>query len=55
VHLEPIGTVSSPRAEPLDDDWDAVTSTVTLDDRFGPDALTGLDEFSHVKRSAQSR
>jgi tRNA-Thr(GGU) m(6)t(6)A37 methyltransferase TsaA len=49
VDLEPIGTVSSPRTEPLDDDWDGVTSTITLDDRFGPEALAGLGEFSHVE------
>jgi tRNA-Thr(GGU) m(6)t(6)A37 methyltransferase TsaA len=49
MDLEPIGTVSSPRTEPLDDDWEAVTSTITLADRFGPEALRGLDEFSHVE------
>jgi tRNA (adenine37-N6)-methyltransferase len=49
VELEPIGRVSSPRTQPLDDDWDAVTATVTLDDRFSPDSLRGLDEFSHVE------
>jgi len=49
VILEPVGYVRSPRTEPLDDDWDAVTSTVTLDARFSPDALRGLEEFSHVE------
>ena len=47
--LEPVGYVRSPRTQPLDDDWDAVTSTVTLDARFSPDALRGLEEFSHVE------
>jgi tRNA (adenine37-N6)-methyltransferase len=48
--MTPIGRVSSPRTEPLDDDWDAVPATITLDaDRFTPDALAGLDEFSHVE------
>jgi tRNA-Thr(GGU) m(6)t(6)A37 methyltransferase TsaA len=47
--MDPIGLVSSSRTEPLDDDWDAVTASITLDaSRFGPDALQGLDAFSHV-------
>jgi tRNA-Thr(GGU) m(6)t(6)A37 methyltransferase TsaA len=49
VQLEPVARVSSPRTEPLDDDWDSVTSTITLDERFGPEALAGLAEFSHVE------
>ena len=50
VDMTPIGRVSSPRTEPLDDDWDAVPATITLDaDRFTPDALAGLEEFSHVE------
>jgi tRNA (Thr-GGU) A37 N-methylase len=45
----PIGWVRSSRSEPIDDDWDSVTSTVELDPvRFGPDAVAGLAEFSHV-------
>ncbi|MCF6509929.1 SAM-dependent methyltransferase [Blastococcus sp. MG754426] len=48
--VEPIGTVTSARAEPVDDDWDAVAASITLDaGRFGPEALAGLDEFSHVE------
>lgn len=48
--LQPVAVVRSPRTEPLDDDWDGVTSTVTLDaDRFGPEALAGLADFSHVE------
>ncbi len=50
MEMTPIGRVGSPRTEPLDDDWDSVTATVTLDaDRFTPDALDGLAEFSHVE------
>ena len=47
--IEPIGRVSSPRTEAIDDDWDPVTATITLDPRFGPEALAGLDQFSHVE------
>jgi tRNA-Thr(GGU) m(6)t(6)A37 methyltransferase TsaA len=49
MELEPIGWVSSPRAEPVDDDWDSITASITLAPTFGPDALRGLDEFSHVE------
>jgi tRNA-Thr(GGU) m(6)t(6)A37 methyltransferase TsaA len=50
VDVEAIGWVSSPRTEPLDDDWDAVISTITVDgSRFGAEALDGLDAFSHVE------
>jgi tRNA-Thr(GGU) m(6)t(6)A37 methyltransferase TsaA len=50
MHLEPIGYVASPRSEALDDDWGAVKASITLDSgRFAPDALAGLDEFSHVE------
>ncbi len=45
-----IGHVKSPRVGRKDDDWGKVESTIRLDpDRFGPDALTGVDEFSHVE------
>jgi len=48
--LHPIGYVRSPRSEPVDDDWDSVTALVELDGAlFEPDALRGLDEFSHVE------
>ena len=44
-----IGWVSSPRGEREDDDWGDVVSTIALDPgRFDPDALAGLDSFSHV-------
>jgi tRNA-Thr(GGU) m(6)t(6)A37 methyltransferase TsaA len=49
MEMVPIGTVTSSRAEAIDDDWDAVTTTITLDDRFGTEALQGLDAFSHLE------
>jgi tRNA-Thr(GGU) m(6)t(6)A37 methyltransferase TsaA len=49
MQIEPIGWVNSSRTEAIDDDWDAVASTISLDrQRFTPDALRGLEEFSHV-------
>jgi tRNA-Thr(GGU) m(6)t(6)A37 methyltransferase TsaA len=48
--VTPIGVVRSSRSDAIDDDWDAVTAEIVLDaDRVGPDALAGLDEFSHVE------
>jgi tRNA-Thr(GGU) m(6)t(6)A37 methyltransferase TsaA len=44
-----IGFVSSPRTEAIDDDWGAVEATITLVAPFGPSALIGLDEFSHIE------
>lgn len=47
--LTTIGTVESPRTEPLDDDWGDVISSITLDsDQFGPEVLSGLSGFSHI-------
>jgi tRNA-Thr(GGU) m(6)t(6)A37 methyltransferase TsaA len=50
ITFEPIGRVSSPRTAPLDDDWDAITATITLDPaQFTAESLRGLDTFSHVE------
>ncbi len=46
--LEPIGLVRGGRIEPDDDDWGSVEAQIVLDDRFGPEALQGLDAFSHA-------
>jgi tRNA-Thr(GGU) m(6)t(6)A37 methyltransferase TsaA len=49
MQIEPIGWVRCSRTEAIDDDWDAVASTIWLDtERFTPDALRGLEEFSHI-------
>ena len=37
------------RAEPIDDGWDAVSAEIELTRNFGPQALAGLDGFSHVE------
>jgi tRNA (adenine37-N6)-methyltransferase len=46
--VDPIGWVRSTRTSPTDDDWDHEATTIELADRFGAEALAGLDEFSHV-------
>jgi tRNA-Thr(GGU) m(6)t(6)A37 methyltransferase TsaA len=46
----PVGYVRASRTTPLDDGWDDVRARIELDSRhFGPDALAGLDAFSHVE------
>jgi tRNA-Thr(GGU) m(6)t(6)A37 methyltransferase TsaA len=47
--LRPIAHVRGGRAEPSDDGWDAVAATIALAPEFGPEALAGLDAFSHVE------
>jgi len=50
IELQPIGHVRGTRTTPGDDHWDSEQATIELDpDRFGPDALLGLDAFSHVE------
>ena len=47
--VQAIGRVSSTRTEAIDDDWGGITAAITLLQPFGPDALVGLDEFSHLE------
>ncbi|RSS45924.1 SAM-dependent methyltransferase [Streptomyces sp. WAC08241] len=49
VVSEPVGRVVGGRGEVRDDRWGGVTAVIRLDGRFGPDALVGLDAFSHVE------
>ena len=50
VNLKPIGTVRSSRKALVDDNWDTEEAWVELDkNNFSPEALMGLDAFSHVE------
>ena len=49
LRFEPVATVVGGRNEPVDDGWDGVEAIVRLDERFEPEALDGLAEFSHVE------
>ena len=50
MDFTPIGWVRSSRSQPVDDDWDSVTSSIVLDETvLSPDALTGLEQFSHAE------
>jgi tRNA-Thr(GGU) m(6)t(6)A37 methyltransferase TsaA len=39
--------VASPRTEPIDDDWGTIEATIAF--QLPPEALAGLDTFSHVE------
>lgn len=47
--VTPIAYVRGGRTEPIDDDWGTERCTLELDARFGPEALAGLDAFSHLE------
>lgn len=50
IALQAIGHVRGGRDEVIDDDWGAVEAAIELDPaRFGPEALAGLDAFSHAE------
>jgi tRNA-Thr(GGU) m(6)t(6)A37 methyltransferase TsaA len=50
VTLEPVAHVLGGRDEVFDDAWAAVTAVIRLDgSRFGPEAVAGLDGFSHLE------
>jgi tRNA-Thr(GGU) m(6)t(6)A37 methyltransferase TsaA len=48
--MNPVGYVRSTRTTPDDDGWGAILAHIELDPiQFGPDALLGLADFSHVE------
>jgi hypothetical protein len=49
--VEAIGVVTSTRADVVDDDWDAVTSSIVLRPPFDARSVAGLDTFSHGRRA----
>ncbi|MBI3873282.1 MAG: SAM-dependent methyltransferase [candidate division Zixibacteria bacterium] len=50
VMVRPVGIVRGPRTEPVDDFWGGEIAAIELDSsQFGPDALVGLVEFSHLE------
>ena len=50
VVMRPVGWVRTGRSDAVDDDWGGVAATIVFDaDRFAPEALAGLDEFSHIE------
>ncbi len=48
ILLEPVAVVVGGRTDPTDDHWGAERCVVQLDERFAPDAIAGLEGFSHL-------
>jgi len=49
LEIEPVGHVRGGRSEAIDDDWGKVQARIELDvTRFGPESLSGLEDFSHL-------
>jgi len=49
IVLRPIGLVRSKRRDLSDADWDRVPARIELNADFDPDALSGLEDFSHAE------
>jgi tRNA-Thr(GGU) m(6)t(6)A37 methyltransferase TsaA len=49
IVLQPVAQVRGGRAQPEDDSWDCEVAEIVLTPRFGPEALTGLSDFSHIE------
>jgi tRNA-Thr(GGU) m(6)t(6)A37 methyltransferase TsaA len=49
LDIAPIGFVDGARKAPRDDHWGSERSRITLASEFGPEALYGLDAFSHAE------
>jgi tRNA-Thr(GGU) m(6)t(6)A37 methyltransferase TsaA len=50
MEITPIGVVRNDRTDVGNtDNWGAVRSTITVDERFGDACLQGLEGFSHVE------
>lgn len=49
VHVSPVAHVRGGRAAPEDDNWGAERAVILLEEVFPPDALFGLEAFSHAE------
>ena len=49
VPVSPVAHVRGGRAAPEDDNWGSERAVIVLEDAFVPEALLGLDAFSHAE------
>jgi tRNA-Thr(GGU) m(6)t(6)A37 methyltransferase TsaA len=49
IDIEPIGRVEAERDATTDDFWGGSRARILLAERFRPEALQGLEEFSHAE------
>jgi tRNA-Thr(GGU) m(6)t(6)A37 methyltransferase TsaA len=47
--MDPVGRVEARRTEPEDDNWGAEQSRIVLTEGFAPEALDGIEDFSHAE------
>jgi tRNA (Thr-GGU) A37 N-methylase len=48
LEIEPVAFVRAARAEPEDDFWGGAEARIELVPGLEPEALAGIEEFSHV-------
>ena len=49
VNIKPIGYVENSRKVVEDDNWGGIVSKIILDEKYGEESLTGIEEFSHAE------
>jgi tRNA-Thr(GGU) m(6)t(6)A37 methyltransferase TsaA len=49
IVLQPIGIVRNSRHLVEDDQWGGIVSEIEVTEPFGPEGLTGIEEFSHAE------
>ena len=49
IVLQPIGIVRNSRHVVEDDRWGGIVSDIEVTEPFGPEGLTGIEEFSHAE------
>jgi tRNA-Thr(GGU) m(6)t(6)A37 methyltransferase TsaA len=49
IPMEPIGYVEAGRVAPDDDYWGEAESRIVLSGPYGPEALQGIEDFSHAE------
>lgn len=49
VHVSPVAHVRGGRAAPEDGNWGGAREVICLEEAFAPDALQGLEAFSHAE------
>jgi len=49
IELNPIGFIKNTRKEIRDDHWGDIESEIVLTKQFSPEALAGIEEFSHAE------
>jgi tRNA-Thr(GGU) m(6)t(6)A37 methyltransferase TsaA len=47
--IEPIGFVKNDRTNVEDDYWGGLISEIVVDEKYGADSLTGIEDFSHAE------